>query len=155
MSSFDVKVKIGRVDALMRKLQNLQGFRTGTKTAFVHLKSKIAKYPPRSSRPQAQYWTKKQRQGFFYHLKKGDIEVPYRRGTSPNSERLGQRWIIEGEGFGLTLHNRAGYASRVQGSQQTEYHKRTGWKQADTVVREELPTMRRIVLQEVTKDLAK
>lgn len=153
MSSFDVNVRIGKVDVLMRKLQANQGFRTGTKAAFVHLKSKVAKYPPRSSRPQAQYWTPKQRRGFFYHLKKGDIEVPYRRGTSPNSERLGQRWIVEGEGYDTVLHNRAGYSSRVQGSRQTEYHKRTGWKQVDTVIKEETPTMGKIVYQEVQKDL--
>lgn len=155
MSNFEIKVKMGQVDALMRKLQANQGFRTGAKTAFVHLKSKIAKYPARSSRPQAQFWSKKQRQGFFYHLKKGDIEVPYRRGTSPNSERLGQRWIVEGEGFGTVLHNRAGYAARVQGRNQTEYHKRTGWKDAETVISEERTAMGRIIYQEVQKDLKK
>lgn len=154
MNDFDVKVKIGRVDALMRKLQGMQGFRTGTKAAFVHLKSKIAKYPPRSSRPQAHLWTKKQRQGFFYHLKNGDIEVPWRRGTSPGSERLGQRWMVEGEGFNTKLHNRASYASRVQGSYQTNYHKQTGWRRIDEVIREETPAMGRIISGEIKKDLA-
>jgi hypothetical protein len=149
----NVKVNMGRVPALMQKLKAMQGFKTGTKTAFVHLKSKLAKYPPRSSRPQAQFWTKKQRQGFFWHLAQGNIQVPYPRGTGLKSERLAQRWIVEGDGFDTKLHNRASYASRVQGRHQTAYHKQGSWKRVDTVIAEERQSMKNIVVRETKKDL--
>ena len=36
--------------------------------------------------------SEKQRRWFFWALKKGKIEVPYRRGSSPGSEKLGASW---------------------------------------------------------------
>ncbi len=148
-----VTVKMGRVPELMKKLQAGSGFKTGAKTAFVHLKGKIARYPPRSSRPVAQYWTKKQRQGFFYHLNNGDIDVPWTRGLSPKSERLAQRWEVSGDGFGTVLRNSASYAPLVHGRKQAAYHKETGWKTVDTVIAEERQPMRRIIFNEVKRDL--
>lgn len=64
------------------------------RTVLVHLRSKLAPYPPRSSRPQAHLWTRQQRREFFAKLRAGEIEVPYRRGQSPGSENLGKRWRI-------------------------------------------------------------
>jgi hypothetical protein len=154
MNDISVRVKMGRIPALLQKLAKMQGFKTGTKAAFVHLKGKIAKYPPRRSRPQAQFWTKEQRQGFFYHLRNGNIQVPWRRGLSPKSERLAQRWELSGEGFGMTLGNKTSYANLVNGRKQTDYHKITGHKKVETVIAEERQPMRRIIFTEVKKDLA-
>lgn len=153
MADVEIKVNMGRASGLMAKLAKNQGFRTGARAAFVHLKSRIARYPSRSSRPQAQYWTPKQRKGFFYHLRNGDIDVPYKRGTSPNSERLAQSWVVEGEGLETTLRNNASYYKYTHGEKQTAYHKATGWKKTQVVIAEEQPQMARIIRTAVAKDL--
>jgi hypothetical protein len=73
---------------------------------------------------------RRMRAGFFYHLKHGDIEVPYRRGQSPRSEKLGQSWTTqtENQGFRAIIGTGVSYARMVQDSaRQTSYHRQTGW----------------------------
>lgn len=155
MSEFEVSVKIGRVSGLMQHLVKMEGFKTGTKAAFVHLKGKIAKYPRRESRPQVRYFMPHRRRAFFAKLKAGEIDFPYKRGLSPNSERLAQRWEISGEGLNLRLRNNASYASIVQGREQALYHRRTGWNTVDKVIVEQTPRMNRIIFAGIKQDLSK
>ena len=42
------------------------------------------------------------RRGFFYHLNRGNITVPYKRG-GPGSEKLGSRWAIEMRNTGWAI----------------------------------------------------
>ena len=103
------------------------------------LKGKIAQYPPRSSRPNPLIrLNPRVRRGFFYHLKKGDIEVPYRRGQSPGSQKLGQSWNVQQSlsGWQATVGTSVSYARLVQDSaNQTSYHRGTGWITTNQVVR--------------------
>jgi hypothetical protein len=72
----------------------------------------------------------KMRRGFFAKLKSGEIEVPYRRGQSPGSEKLGQSWTVRREnmGFRAIIGTNVSYAQLVQDSaKQTSYHRGTGW----------------------------
>lgn len=73
------------------------------------------------------------RRGFFYHLNRGNITVPYKRG-GPRSERLGTRWAIEMRNTGWTavIGNNASYAQLVQGPKQTAQHIASGWLNVDT-----------------------
>ena len=119
----------------LTRLEQMQRVRDAIYAASLFLKGKVAEYPTRSSRPNMMLRgnsakAQRMRRGFFYHLKHGNIEVPYRRGMSPNSEKLGQRWAVsmENRGWRGVVGNNASYARLVQDSQkQTSYHRHTGW----------------------------
>ena len=142
---------------IMRDVGSLRPVVVGMKAGAIHLKGKIAKPPPVSRRPQP-FVSDKQRRGFFYKLRKGDIEVPYRRGISPGSERLGQRWTVQAKDGGLTqvVGSNASYGELVQARRmQTFYHKVTGWKTIEDVTEQEKNTVARGVKHEIDRALAR
>src|SRR5690348_5011101 len=59
------------------------------------VKSKAASYPPQPSGRKQPFTSDRQRRGFFAKLRAGEIEVPYRRGSSPGSQKLGAQWFVE------------------------------------------------------------
>lgn len=94
----------------------------------LRFKGIVATYPPANRRPQG-FISDRQRRGFFALLRSGAIEVPYRRGLSPNSEGLGRRWTAQMQGNNTVIvGNNASYAPLVQGNSRTQYHRVTGWK---------------------------
>lgn len=110
------------------------------------LKGKMADAPTESHRPNPYLRgdsasAKRMRAGFFYHLNHPEsskhIEVPYRRGQSPGSEKLPQSWTAQSslDGFKAWAGTSVSYARLVQDSaKQTSYHRHTGWittKQAE------------------------
>lgn len=130
-----------------------------------HVKGKIAVYPV--ERHGEAIWSvdpekrKKQLRGFFYHLKRGDIEVPYRRGISPNSQTLGRRWTI-GEvvkrenGYELSVGNNASYGPFVQDREkQTRYHQLTGWVTTQDVVETEGPIITEMIGKAIEQEWEK
>lgn len=118
---------LNKLDSLA-KMKRVQG---AVKQAGVFLQGKLAEYPTVSRRPNPMIkLNDKARRGFFYHLKHGDIEVPYRRGMSPGSQKLGQSWSVrtENSGFRAIIGTSVSYAKLVQDSaHQTSYHRGTGW----------------------------
>lgn len=110
--------------------------RAATKAAAAVGQDRIAKYPP-PSRKKMTFVSDRQRRGFFARLRSGEIEVPYRRGTSPGSETLGRRWHIRPHGtIGHVLTNDASYAGLVHGAtEQAAYHK-GNWKTDEGLARE-------------------
>lgn len=102
-----------------------------------HIKGVIDVYPPARHGPAIWSRDKKKRlkqiRGFFYHLKHGDIEVPYRRGQSARSESLSKRWTVAivtdtDTEVAVSIGNSASYAPLVHdATQQTRYHALTGW----------------------------
>lgn len=127
-------IRIEGVDALMNRISSIQDLRK-TKNAIgeaaTYLMGKVKEQPPVSRRPNPLIkLDPRVRRGFFYHLKKGDIEVPYRRGRSPGSKKLSQSWNIRTNNLGLraTIGTSVSYARLVQDSaNQTSYHRGTGW----------------------------
>jgi hypothetical protein len=80
---------------------------------------------------------KRMRAGFFYHLKHGDIDVPYMRGKSRGSKKLGQSWAIDEipGTFRAVIGTNVDYAPLVQDrDEQASYHAQTGWVTAQGVV---------------------
>lgn len=94
----------------------------------------IAIYPPAAHRPQP-FVSDRQRRGFFAKLNAGEIQVPYRRGFSPGSQRLGQSWNIRAISWHtVEVGNPATYGELVQSKdRQTRYHKTTGWNTVEAV----------------------
>jgi hypothetical protein len=132
---------------IMQRVGSLQPVKNGLKSAALHVKGKIAQYPPVSRRPQP-FVSDLQRRGFFAKLRSGQIEVPYRRGISSQSQRLGQSWTIKEQKAGLTqvIGSDTTYGPLVQAKEsQTRYHKETGWKTTETVIERETAEVNRIV----------
>lgn len=139
---------------VLRNLSDLRGLRLGMEAAAQEAKADQSEYPPRSSRPQP-FVSDRQRRGFFYHLRRGNIEVPYRRGLSPNSERFAQRWTVRTERGGLrvVLGNNTSYAAllKVDG-QQTDYHRKTGWQTIGAVNAANMKKYEQIVVKYARQD---
>lgn len=125
-------------DALVKRITTLAEFRKvkdGVRQATIFLRGKIAKYPRVSRRPNMALRgnspeAQRMRRGFFYHMKHGDITVPYRRGQAVNSQKLGQSWTrtIENHGMRGVIGTNVGYAPLVQDAdRQAVYHQTTGW----------------------------
>jgi hypothetical protein len=125
---------VEKLNGKLRRLINLQAYRHGLTAAAVHVKGQIATYPKVRRGPQP-FKTDKQRRGFFAKLKAGEIEVPYRRGISPNSQRLDAKWFISMlSDLRASIVNTATYARLVHDrTQQSRYHEETGWKTAQGV----------------------
>lgn len=127
-------IRLEGAEELMKKLDSIASMRrvkSAIGFAATFLQGKMQEYPAHTSRPNPLIkLDPKVRRGFFYHLKKGDIEVPYRRGQSPGSQKLGQSWKIETRNYGFKaiIGTGVSYARLVQDSaKQTSYHRQTGW----------------------------
>lgn len=147
---------------MTQRAARMQGAKTGLAAAAVHLQGQFARYPRRRTISAGEVWsrdaTKRKRQirGFFAKLKKGLIEVPYRRGMSPGSRKLGQSWTTQASngGFTQTVGTRAPYAPLVHSARkQTRFHKVTGWKTDEQIVKEQAPNLVRIVAQHIEQDV--
>ena len=142
---------------LLAQLTNLAQLRRVArkmKAAAVHVKGKISHYPSPRHGPQP-FVSDRQRRGFFYHLKHGDIEVPYIRGGR-NSQRLGASWTTTSRDSGLTqiIGTNVGYAKLVQGpGEQTRYHATTGWPTTDDVITREQSTVVEYIRQGILEEI--
>ena len=144
----ELERKLGRVAAG-------EWITAGLLAAGIYIKGKIAKYPPSRHAPQP-FVSDKQRRGFFAKLAEGLIEVPYRRGQSPGSERLGQSWTAQARDQGRTvvIGNDASYGRLVQDKDvQTGYHRVTGWPTAQDVVEREKREVTEALARELRKAL--
>jgi hypothetical protein len=148
-----------RLIARINSAAKLRNFRRGVKRATLYLRGEAREYPPSpSGRPQfpTGFNSEKQRKYFFWALRKGEIDVPYRRGQSPNSENLQQRWSVSFRSAGLVgvVGNNASYARLVQGPErQAQYHKRTGWKTTTRILEEERRFVMSILSDALEADL--
>ena len=149
-------------DDLLRKLTTLAQFRqvkAAMRNAGIFIRGKIATYPGARHGPAipgAKSWGARQRRGFFAKLRSGEIEVPYRRGASPGSERLGAKWTTEARNNGMTVivGNNASYARLVQDAdKQTRYHKMTGWITTDEVMQKYGPTVVKYVRDAIQQEI--
>lgn len=154
----DTSIKIEGLDKLvsrLRKVGGLAGVRAAIKGAAIHVLNRMKEYPIARHAPQP-FVSDKQRRGFFWHLRQGDIEVPYRRGQSPKSESLKHRWAMKIEDDGLTAidGNNASYARLVQDEEkQTRYHKTTGWATVQNVMKDERDLVTGMVIGAAKKAL--
>ena len=125
------------------------------KSAALYIKGKIAKYPGGDAHRAQPFKTDKSRRWFFANLREGNIEVPYRRGTSPGSEALGRKWTTKAKnsGFSYVVGNNVSYGPLVQGKRQARYHAQTGWKTVDQVAAEEEQTVKDYILDGIKQDL--
>ena len=127
----------------------------GLEAAGVEVKGELMRYPPRRYK-KMEFKTDKQRRGFFARLRSGEIEVPYRRGLSPNSEKMNTRWLQKPRrnGLQIELSNTTSYGPLLQDDDTiAEYHEDT-WKghTVQAVAARKEDKVVDIVNHEITKD---
>lgn len=128
---------------IFTSIKKLRYVRAALKTAASHIKYALQKYPTHSPR-KMKFVSERQRKYFFWAVNKGQITLPYRRGSSPTSRNLKQMWTVDIEKDGMTaiIGNNTPYGPLVQGEgTQTRYHMYTGWKTTAQVENEERETV--------------
>ena len=92
-------------------------------------------------------WTPKQRGWFFWALKHGKIEVPYRRGQSPGSEKLGASWTKRvrrgSQGIVATIGTKASYARLVMDDKRQATIHRGRWQTVQKVMKDKQREVKR------------
>jgi hypothetical protein len=160
--AFRIRVDADESLSMTQRAARMQGAKTGLAVAAVHLQGQFARYPRRRKVAFSEILSrsdekrKAQLRGFFKRLKKGLIEVPYRRGLSPSSSKLGQSWTTQASngGFTQTVGTAAPYAPLVHSARkQTRFHKVTGWKTDEQIVKEQSSNLVRIVAQYIEQDI--
>ena len=147
------KIEIEGLDKLLTKLdgiENLQKIKPALKAGAVHIKGKIAKYPPKSianspSNPTGRWYER----GFGTRTATG--------GAYPTSETLGRKWTVASRdrGFTQVVGNNVSYGPFVQSAEdQAKIHGKRGWKTDQQVADEEADTVLDFVKKEVDKILA-
>ena len=138
----------------LAKLKDLSNLVPAVHAAAVHVKGKIAHYPPSSGAnvpggPGSQWYIR----GWGSKWMRMDGTVNGRM----SSEDLGQKWSVYSNKSGLKqiIGNNTSYGKYVQDpNDQTDFHKRRGWKDTDTVANEEEETVLKMLKQAVDKILA-
>lgn len=144
MGFLKLDVDMGNVPGLFARMKKMSEVKQGLEAGAIHLKGKMAQYP--AQRKGKAIWSsdpakrKRQQRGFFAKLNAGEITVPYRRGMSSGSKKLGQSWTNRASNGGLTqtIGTAVSYAPLVQAAaKQTQYHKITGWQTEQQVLKRE------------------
>ncbi len=154
-----INIEIKGLDEAVKKLTTMAQLRkvhAGIRDAGMYLKGKMAIYPPRKHITIASLggWkSDKQRKWFFANLRKGTIDVPYRRGQSPGSEDLANKWTskYDKNKFQAVVGNDASYARLVMGKKQTEMMKRIGWKKVDVIAKDETRKVQELMIDAVRR----
>lgn len=150
------KIELKGLDKVLKKLEFLPVLAQGVETAGLWVKGYMAKYPPSRRGPQP-FKTLKQQKFFFWALREGYIDVPYRRGMSPKSESLADAWtvVMRNGGREAVVGNDTSYGPWVQDEDkpQSYYHKKTGWPTKQEVIRTQGPKVRDVILQEIQKHI--
>jgi hypothetical protein len=144
------------IEGIDRILAKLPGFRPAVvaalKAGAVHVKGKIAKYPPASDANMPGPYPKRWYQrgyGQKWALKGGAVH------GRKTSETMGRRWTQGERDEGLTqiVGNNASYGPYVQGEKQAGFHRQRGWKTTQDVAESEGPKVTRMVSDAIDKVL--
>ena len=157
------QITIKGLDKLQGKIDDITSLRAiqaGIKAGALHVKGKIAQYPPASDANVAGPYPKRWYQrgyGPRWARKSGGV------GGRKTSETLGRKWTISQSysGISWTVGNNVSYGPFVQGAKeegkkgQTAFHKTRGWKDTDQVAKEEGDQVLKFIQDEIHKVLNK
>ena len=134
----------------LTKLSQLNRVRSRISQEGVFLQRQMRRYPKKVYSPNPLISTNERvRRGFFYHLKHGDISVPYRR-----TRALANHWAVESSmgGFTATVGNNMPYAELVQGTEQVKRHQWSGWMTDKGAINVYGPGIRQRIADAVEKE---
>lgn len=145
------ELEIRGLDKLLTKLETLGQLKfavTAMKAGALHIKGKIAKYPPSSeaNTPGQKRWYER------------GYGTRWPGGGKRTSETLGRKWTIASRDGGLTqvIGNNVSYGPYVQSAKlQARFHAKRGWKTDEQVVEEEKNYVADFLLDAMRKAMAK
>jgi hypothetical protein len=126
----------------LKKAGDNKRLRAAVTAAAIHVKGKVAIYPPRKLGRAGNFVSARQKRQFAGMVRQGYRDFPYKRGISGRSERHGQSWTYTTAGSGLsaTVGSDTSYGQLLQSPKhQTAFHRAGGWKTIEEVMKEEQP----------------
>ena len=149
-----MSIRIEGLEPLQARIEKLTKFKStiaAIADAGKYIKKKARLYPPKPGRKQP-FKTDKQRRFFFWALRNGSIQVPYRR---TRTLKGGWNNVASNGGFRQIISNEVPYAPLVQGAgSQAQYHATTGWPTEEKIAQTEAPEVYRIIEKGIEQDLA-
>lgn len=141
-----ISVKAGEVDKTLARFRGADILGAAFSRIQRPLEEALATYPPPSHKKQP-FRTVRQRRYFFWALRTGKLQVPYRR-----TDKLKRGWRaridLRGTEATLNISNSVDYAEGVMGKRQWKYHQGT-WTQAQVTVKKFEPFVQRALREEV------
>ena len=140
---------IGKLDTIAK----LRMVKAGIKAGGLHIKGKIAKYPPATAAnfpgPYPKRWYQRG-WGSKYARLSGGV------GGRMTSETLGRRWTIRPRdaGMSVVVGNNVSYGIFVQGEKQAAFHERRGWKTTEQIAKSEGPRVKELIAKAIRTALA-
>jgi len=139
------------ITAKLKKLEDMKAIVPALRAGALHVKGKIATYPPSSeaNTPNQRRWYER---GYGSKWMRADGSI----GGRKTSEMLGRKWTIGERNAGLTqvVGNNASYGPFVQDAEsQAAFHGRRGWKTVQDVAASEADTVIEFIKKEVDKVL--
>lgn len=138
-----IEIRVDGVSELVRRIETIEQFkrvRAAVHMAGRHMQGVMRDYPTNRHGPNPLIRSNANvRRWFFYHLKKGNISVPYKR-----THDLKRMWTVKMVDNALTAHvgNNTKYWPLVQSAaNQTFGHARSGWITEEQAVRQESDTV--------------
>ena len=157
-----IVIEVIGAEELIAKLNTLKAMervKGAIATAGEDLKGFMKEYPSsgsvdRSPNPNLRgnsAAAKKNRAGFFYHLKHGDIGVPYSRHGF-----LGDNWAYTpaNQGWVAIVDNHIKYNDLVQGPGQTRRHANTGWLTVERAKEKHGPAIIQMISEALEEEVA-
>lgn len=142
----DVTFTITGLDELrvtLARLSNPSQFRALVHACGLIIETAFKKYPTRNSPSRASVYgtafqSDRQQRWFFWALRAGAVDVPYRRGQSGGSRNLQQSWttLMETD-TRVVVGTNVPYAQLVMGETQSKYMAAVGWRTVTAI----LPTV--------------
>jgi len=152
----DAHITIEGLPELLRRIDSVADMKRvshAMRGAALHIKGKIAWYPPESEANMPRTIAGTNRTLSWYQRGYGTRYIG--GGGRKTSETLGRKWTIATRDRGLTqiIGNNVSYGPFVQGKRQAWFHKKRGWKTTDQVAKEETKHVVKFVKDEVEKIL--
>lgn len=154
-----VEIVVEGADELIGKLTSLQKLnrvKSAISQEALFLVGKMKHYPVKVPFKNPMLYGKSEeaariRRGFFYHLKHGEIQVPYAR-----TQDLSKHWTTESslDGFEARVGNNMAYGPLVQGDRQTKGHQGSGWLTDKEAVLVYGPQIQSRIIEAVEKEIA-
>lgn len=147
-------IRIEGLDRVLKKIKTVEELKPVTdalQAGAVHVKGKIAQYPPASEAndPSRQRWYER---GYGPKWRTRDGSIAGKK----TSETLGRKWTTASRNRGLTqiVGNNVSYGPFVQDKdRQAWFHRERGWKTTEQVAEEEAETVLKFIADEVEKVL--
>lgn len=130
-------IEVTRVGTLpwmvdLARIVDGRALRQVTQAAAVIALDHVKPYPSARAHPARGFASDKSRRYFFFALRHGLIDVPYRRGQSRSSEALGRSWTMKlRSDTEAVIGTAVSYAPLVKGARQSPYMATLGWTRID------------------------